>query len=100
MSLSGGRASGVWIYLSLADLIDCSLLTGDAEGGADGGWAETSTRVDPKAARLLSQVENVFSDLCLTCCPVGLGLCVCLVVRVYIREARKYRLAEIHTDQP
>lgn len=78
LSLTGSSASRVWIHLCLADLIGYSLLTGDAEGGADGGWAETSTRADPQAARLLSQVENVFSDLCLTCCPVGLGFCVCV----------------------
>lgn len=73
----------IWIHLCLADLIGYLLLTGDAEGGADEGWAETSTRVDPRAARLLSQVENVFSDLCLTCCPVGLG-CVCGCVCVCV----------------
>ena len=86
LSLTGGCASRIRIHLCLADLVVYSLLTGDAEGGADGGWAETSTRVDPRAARLLSQVENVFSDLCLTCCPVGLGFCVCVFGRVCVRQ--------------
>ncbi len=50
LSLTGGGASRIRIHLCLADRIGSSLLTGDAEGGADEGWAETITRVDPWAA--------------------------------------------------
>ncbi len=50
LSLIVSRGSRIRIHLCVADRIGSSLLTGDAEGGADEGWAETSTRVDPRAA--------------------------------------------------
>lgn len=95
LSLTGGCAKRVWLHRCLADLIDYSLLTGDAEGGETVGRDQHPSGppgrsiAQPSRKCVLRSLPDMLSS--------GIRpVCVC----VYIGEERKHCLAEIHTDHP